>query len=90
MLGSLVASRSAGIQVEAAAARDALVAPLCAAIESGVADGSFTSTDAAGDADLLAAAGMHAAGLTSRRSPPSRTTKLPSSRFFLRSLGAKR
>ena len=63
VLGSLVANRSAGIDMEAAAGRENLVAPLRAAIVAGVADGSFTTTDPAGDADLVAATVMHAAGL---------------------------
>jgi AcrR family transcriptional regulator len=92
VLGSLRGTTAEGMEIEVNAARAALVAPLRAAIEQGVADGSFTTDDPERDANLVAAAVTHAAGL----SAPLPASVLRLSRryrqgvvaFCLRALGA--
>ena len=63
VLGSIMGSQTEGVAVEAVHARRLLVEPLRGAIARGIEDGSFTSTDPAADADLVAAVVMHAAGI---------------------------
>jgi AcrR family transcriptional regulator len=64
VLGSITGSRVHDIDIEASKARQSLIDPLRAAVESGVAAGLFASSQPALDADLVAAAVMYAAGLS--------------------------
>lgn len=65
VFGSVVAERAEGIDEEARHAVGLLVAPLRTATVAGVEDESFTSPDPELDAELIAAAVFHAAGLAS-------------------------
>lgn len=64
VLGSITGRRVHDIDIEAARARQSLIDPLRAAVESGVAAGVFASRQPALDAELVAAAVMYAAGLS--------------------------
>ena len=69
VLGSIIASRAEGVEVVAAEARQLLIAPLAAAIAAGVGSGDFRVERPAVAADLVAAAGLHAAGLAAAPRP---------------------
>jgi AcrR family transcriptional regulator len=64
VLGSIAGSRAEGVEAVAGDARRLLIAPLRLAIELGAADGVFTVDDVDLAAELIAAATMHAAGLS--------------------------
>lgn len=84
LLGSIVGVRAEGSDAVTARAREILVESLRAAVEAGVADGSFTASDTATATDLVAVAALHAAGLAvpHRRLDQSQTVE-----FCMRALG---
>lgn len=88
VLGSLAVGQTGVAEAEAAHARALLVAPLRAAIDDGIADGSFTTPDAVGDADLVAAAVLHAAGLALPNRGTTTHDQPGVTAFALRALGA--
>lgn len=65
VLASITAVHADGAESTAEKARALLIVPLTAAIAAGNADGTFRSTNALGDADLVAAAVFHAAAIVS-------------------------
>ena len=79
-----------GLEGEVTHSRGLLVAPLRAAVEAGVAGGAFSTADPAGDAELIAAAVIHAAGLASEfRKPVPHQQQSRVVAFALRALGAR-
>lgn len=87
LFGSVIASRADGIGEEQAQARQWLIAPLRAAIASGISQGAFSTADPNTSSDLLAVSVMHAAGL----SEPTRRRDADQAEvtaFCLRALGA--
>lgn len=91
VLGSLTISRAEGADVVIERSQTLLIAPLSAAIAAGAADGTFTSTQPAVDAEMVAAVVFHGAGLVS---PHLGTTPSPTARdevlaFCLRALGVR-
>lgn len=64
VLGSITGSRAEGVESVAGDARELLIAPLRRAIEHGTTDGALTVDDVAVASELIAAATMHAAGLS--------------------------
>jgi AcrR family transcriptional regulator len=64
VLGSITGSRAEGVESVAGDARELLIAPLRLAIEHGTSDGVFTVDDVDVASELIAAATMHAAGLS--------------------------
>lgn len=64
VLGSMAGTQAEGVEAVTGEARRLLIAPLRLAIDGGVANGSFDVDDADVAAELIAAATMHAAGLS--------------------------
>jgi AcrR family transcriptional regulator len=64
VLRSIEANRAEGAEAEAAHCRRLLIAPLQRAIATGVANGDFAAVDARLAAEVIAAAVLHAAGLS--------------------------
>lgn len=89
VLGSLTISRAEGAAAVIERSQTLLIAPLATAIAAGAADGTFTTTQPAADAEMVAAVVFHGAGLVS---PHLGTTPHPTARdevlsFCLRALG---
>ena len=90
VLGSIVANRAVGSEEESRHSRALLLAPLTEAIERGVADGTFTSTNPAGDSQMVAAAVFDAAGMsTTKRRRPTAAERHAVHMFCLRALGCE-
>jgi AcrR family transcriptional regulator len=84
LLGSIVGVRAEGSDAVTARAREVLIESLHGAIEAGVADGSFTTSDTVTAADLVAVAALHAAGLAV---PHRRLDQTQTVEFCMRALG---
>jgi AcrR family transcriptional regulator len=90
VLGSIVASRAEGVESAALEARLLLIGSLREAIEAGVANGTFTTDDAAAAAELVAAVAMHAAGLAVPHRAGATLDQRITTEFCLAALGRHR
>lgn len=87
VLGSIAGSRADGVELVATRARQMLTESLCAAIVDGIADGSFVADSPELASDLVAAAVLHAAGLSSPGAVVSSAQQAATTAFCLRALG---
>lgn len=92
VLASITAARAEGFDVVAEQSTTLLVTPLIAAIQAGIADGSFTTATPHSDAHLVSAAVFHAAGIAFPQlaRPPASGARDEVLDFCLRALGASR
>jgi len=88
ILGSIIGFRSETIEPTISAGRDLLVVSLRAVIIDGIADGTFADTDPDTAAELVAAAVMHAAGISNGGRARAQRDQQQTLEFVLRALGA--